>query len=151
MDRHNEADAGDGEGTDDGPAGGSAALRVDRWLWYARFYKSRSLAAAAVGAGRVRIDGVRVKPSRTVRVGERLTVALNGRDVELEVRALPSRRGPAPEARACYQETAASQARGVQWQAQQRLAALAVPRPEGRPDKKQRRELMDLARRQGRD
>jgi ribosome-associated heat shock protein Hsp15 len=135
------------------PAGASAAatLRIDRWLWCARFYKSRSLAAEAVAAGRVRLAGARVKPARALKVGDALTVAWHGRDLELVVRALPARRGPAAEAGACYAESAASRARGLVWHSQQRLAALSVPRPERRPDKKERRELAALARRQGRD
>ena len=125
--------------------------RIDRWLWCARLYRSRSLAAAAVGGGRVHLNGVRVKPARPVRAGDHLRLSLGGRDLEVEVLAIPLRRGPASEARRCYAETAASAARGVAWQAQQRLAALAVPRPEARPDKRERRELRELARRQGRD
>ena len=145
---HRRNDTAEGDAGEAPPGG---ALRVDRWLWCARLFKTRSLAAAAIDNGRVQVNRARVKPSRTVRVGDSLTVAVNGRDVELLVTALPGRRGPAPEARACYEETAASQARGVTWHAQQRLAALSVPRSERRPDKKERRVLMDLARRQGRD
>lgn len=149
MGGHNRRD--DEDGDDDDAAGPAGELRVDRWLWYVRLFKTRSLAAAAVGNGRVQVNGSRVKPSRTVKAGDSLIVALNGRDVELVAIGLPGRRGPASEARACYEETAASRARGVTWQAQLRLAALSVPRSDRRPDKKERRELMGLARRQGRD
>jgi len=135
---------------DDGGEGGSGA-RIDRWLWMARLYKSRSLAADAVAGGRVRLNGARVKPARLVTPGDQLTMSQGGRDVEITVRGLPQRRGPAPEARSAYEETPESIARGVQFNAQHRLAAMTVPRPEGRPDKKARRDLMELARRQGRD
>jgi ribosome-associated heat shock protein Hsp15 len=71
--------------------------------------------------------------------------------VEFDVRKIPARRGPAPEARRCYEETPGSVERGVKWHQQHRLAALAAPRPDDRPDKKSRRELIELARKQGRE
>lgn len=138
----------DEDGAAEGPAG---QLRIDRWLWCARFYKTRSLAAQAVAGGRVHLNGARVKPSRGLRPGDVLTLGLEGRDVELTVSAIPARRGPASEARSLYAETPASLARGETWRAARRLASMMVPRPEGRPDKKERRALLDLARRQGRD
>jgi ribosome-associated heat shock protein Hsp15 len=131
-------------------AGSGGEQRLDRWLWHARFYKTRSLAAGAVENGRVAVNGARAKPARAVHRGDVIVLAQGGRDVEVEVLALPVRRGPAPEARSCYRESASSVARGIEWQIQHRLAALAVPRSDGRPDKKARRELIDLARRQGR-
>jgi ribosome-associated heat shock protein Hsp15 len=142
-------DRGD-EPQDGGPGDGSEALRLDRWLWCVRLYKSRSLASAAVGGGHVHLNGARVKPARAVKPGDRLAVSLGGRELELTVRAIPERRGPAPEARACYEESAASVARGERLAEARRLAALTTPRPEGRPDKKERRELLAFARRQGR-
>lgn len=130
---------------------GADALRVDRWLWCVRLYKSRAQAAEAVAGGRVHVNGGRVKPARALRVGDRVAVSVQGRDVEIDVRAIPARRGPAPEARACYEETAESVERGLRWREQHRLAALAAPRPDERPDKKSRRELIELARKQGRE
>jgi ribosome-associated heat shock protein Hsp15 len=138
-------EAGDGEA-----AGAAGGLRVDRWLWFVRLYKSRALAAAAVSGGRVHVNGARAKSARRLVPGDALTLALGGRDRELSVLALPTRRGSAPEARACYRESEASVARGVALAAQQRLAALTTPRPDARPDKKERRALIGLARRQGR-
>lgn len=132
-------------------AGAAEALRVDRWLWCARFYKSRAQAAEAVAGGRVHVNGARAKPSRALQIGDRVAMRLHGRDVELDVRTIPVRRGPAPEALACYAETPESVERGKNWREQHRLAALAAPRPEERPDKKSRRELIELARRQGRE
>jgi ribosome-associated heat shock protein Hsp15 len=148
------AEDDDDPGGDDGETAGSGAgdrLRVDRWLWCVRLFKSRSQASAAVSGGRVHVNGERVKPARALRVGDHLAVSQGGRDLELDVRAIPTRRGPAPEARACYQETPQSVARGQRWQEQQRLAALTVSRPDRKPDKKERRELDELARRQGRE
>ncbi|MBS0396088.1 MAG: RNA-binding S4 domain-containing protein [Proteobacteria bacterium] len=144
------ADRRDSDEDEAGGAEGAEALRVDRWLWCARLYKSRSLAAAAVSGGHVHVNGQRVKPARAVRPGDRLLVSRDGFERELEVRAIPARRGPAPEARACYEESEASRARGEQLAAAHRLAAASVPRPQGRPGKKDRRELLALARRQGR-
>jgi len=147
MSRRDARKAG-GEAAEEAAADGGEQ-RLDRWLWHARFYKTRSLAAAQVANGRVAVNGARAKPARAVHPGDVIVLQQNGREVEVEVIALPVRRGPAPEARAAYRESAASVARGLEWQVQHRLAALAVPRSDGRPDKKARRELIDLARRQG--
>jgi ribosome-associated heat shock protein Hsp15 len=151
-----DRDADLDEAPDDDPeepsaGGASGGLRVDRWLWCARFYKSRAQAAEAVGGGRVHVNGGRVKPSRVLKIGDRIELSLHGRDVEFDVRKIPARRGPAPEARACYEETPGSVERGAKWREQHRLAALAAPRPDDRPDKKSRRELIELARKQGRE
>jgi ribosome-associated heat shock protein Hsp15 len=144
-------DDDDPRGDDEAGRSGADRLRVDRWLWCVRLFKSRSQASAAVSGGRVHLNGERVKPARAIRVGDQLAVSLGGRDLELGVRAIPTRRGPAPEARACYEETPQSVARGQRWQEQQRLAALTVGRPDRKPDKKERRDLLELARRQGRE
>src|SRR5690349_6583180 len=81
-------------------------LRIDRWLWCARFFKSRSVAAAAVRGGQVRLNGQRVKPAHAVKVGDALTLVLD-HDQQRDVRiaAIPERRGPAAEAAATYVET----------------------------------------------
>ena len=126
----------------------AAELRLDRWLWHARFYRSRALAAAAVSAGHVRVNGARAKPARVVRVGDQVELSLSGRGLECHVLALPARRGPPAEARLAYAETQASIARGVLYAQNQRLGAFAAPRPEGRPDKKERRQLLALGRAQ---
>lgn len=122
--------------------------RLDKWLWHVRLFKTRSLAAQAVGGGKVKVDGERVKPAHAVRVGQRVAVTLGDRAVEMEVLALPPRRGPAPEAQACYAETAASQERSARHREARRLAALARPQPDHRPDKRERRALERLRRRQ---
>lgn len=126
----------------------AAELRLDRWLWHARFYKTRALATAAVEAGRVKVNGARPKPSRVVRVGDQLEISLAGRWLECAVRGIPVRRGPAPEARLAFEETEASVARGLVHAQNQRLGAFAAPRPDGRPDKKERRQLLALGRAQ---
>jgi ribosome-associated heat shock protein Hsp15 len=124
------------------PASG-AELRIDKWLWFARFFKSRSQATDAVAGGRVHVNGERVKPSRGVRVNDRLEITREEISFEVVVRALPVRRGPAPEAQACYTETETSAAARAQRREQ---AWLAPPAPEGRPDKHARRALRDLRR-----
>jgi ribosome-associated heat shock protein Hsp15 len=136
------------EDDDAGGAGAGDALRLDRWLWCVRLYKTRSVAAAAVSGGHVHLNGGRVKPSKAVSPGDLLRLSAAGRDLELEVLSIPTRRGPAPEARACFVETAASAARSARFAEARRLDVLSMPRSDGRPDKKERRELRALARRQ---
>ncbi len=123
-------------------------LRIDLWLWYARFFKSRSLATEAVQGGKVHVNAQRVKPAHRVRVGDTVTVGRGGFDQVVEVRALPERRGSAPEAHASYTESAASLAKREAYAVQQRLAAAYAPRTSTRPDKHERRSLRRL---RGRD
>jgi ribosome-associated heat shock protein Hsp15 len=122
------------------------AHRLDKWLWCARFYKTRSLATAAIDGGKVHLNAERVKPAHRVRVGDRLSLSLDGVVAEFEVLGLPTRRGPAAEAQTHYLETPASAARRVQLREQQRLAQISRPRPDSRPDKRDRRRLLRLHR-----
>ena len=124
-------------------------LRIDKWLWCARFFKTRSMAADAVAGGKVHVNRERVKPARAVVAGDVLDITLGYDVVTIEVRAIPRRRGPAAEARDCYQETPASIARRERIREQRRLAALAAPQTEGRPDKHTRRALLRFQREQG--
>ena len=114
-------------------------LRVDRWLWCTRFYKTRGGAATAVRGGHVRVNGERVKPSRLVAVGDQVLVTKGPYQFDVEVLEIPSRRGPAPEARACYRESADSLKRREERAAALSLERAARRRPEGRPDKRTRR------------
>jgi ribosome-associated heat shock protein Hsp15 len=84
--------------------GGAESVRLDRWLWAARFYKTRSLAHAACAGGKADVNGQAAKPSRGLRVGDRLRLTLGEWRRELVVRALSERRGPATEARALYED-----------------------------------------------
>ncbi len=120
--------------------------RLDKWLWHARFYKTRSLATAAINGGKVHLNAERVKPAHRVRVGDCLSLSLQGIVAEFEVLGLPLRRGPAAEAQSHYLETAASAERRAKLREQQRLALASRPRPEARPDKRDRRRLMRLQR-----
>ncbi len=123
--------------------------RLDKWLWHTRFFKTRSLATAAVNGGKVKVNGERVKPAHRVHIGERLSVSIGEHAIDLDVLALPARRGSAPEAQTCYRETPDSTARTLHFREQSRLAALTRPRPDTRPDKRERRQLDRLRRQQG--
>ncbi len=123
-----------------------AGDRLDKWLWHARFYKTRGLATEAIQGGKVHLNGERVKPAHRVRVGDRLSLSIDGAVAEFEVLGIPERRGPAPEARGHYAETPQSAERRAFLAQQRRLADISRPRPEGRPDKHDRRRLMRLHR-----
>jgi ribosome-associated heat shock protein Hsp15 len=118
-------------------------LRIDKWLWCARFFKSRSQATTAVAGGLVHVNGERVKPSRAVHVDDRIEITRDEQRFEVVIRSLPVRRGPAPEARTHYVETEASVAAREQ---QRERSRLAPPAPDGRPDKHARRLLRGLRR-----
>jgi len=121
---------------------GADRLRIDRWLWCVRFFKSRSAAAEAVRGGRVRLNGGKVKPAHDVKPGDAVTIEVGTRGDEREVTiaAIPVRRGPASEAATCYVESAESiERRRVAAEAR----ALAPPPPTpGRQDKRTRRLLL---------
>ncbi|MFT3807327.1 RNA-binding S4 domain-containing protein [Arenimonas sp.] len=86
-------------------SGAGQTLRLDKWLWHARFFKSRSQATDAAAGGHVHVNGERVKASREVRIGDRLEITREEQRFEIMVRSIPLRRGPASEARLCYEET----------------------------------------------
>ena len=120
--------------------------RLDKWLWHTRFYKTRSLATAAITGGKVHLNAERIKPAHRVRIGDRLSLSLQGIVAEFEVLGLPARRGPASEAQEQFAETPASVERRAKLREQQRLAQVSRPRPDARPDKRDRRRLMQLQR-----
>src|SRR5262245_53943557 len=112
-------------------------LRIDRWLWCARFYKTRSLAAQAVRGGHVRLNGQRVKAAHAVKIGDALTIVLrDDAERDVTIAAIPERRGPAPEAAACYTETPESLERRRLAAERRALAVVLKPPTEGRPDKR---------------
>lgn len=123
--------------------------RLDKWLWFARFYKTRSLASQAVTGGKVRLHGERVKSAHAVRVGDRLSVTINQEKMDIEVLEIPVRRGPASEAQACYVESADSVQRRALHRDQRRIAEMSRPQSDTRPDKRERRLLDKLRRSQG--
>jgi ribosome-associated heat shock protein Hsp15 len=125
------------------PTDDSAGLRIDKWLWFARLFKSRSQATDAVAGGLVHVNGERVKASRILHVDDRVLVTKDEMRMEVIVRSMPKRRGPAPEARMHYTETEESIAAREQYRERSRMAP---PAPLGRPDKHARRMLKDLRR-----
>jgi ribosome-associated heat shock protein Hsp15 len=116
-------------------------MRIDRWLFFVRLYKSRSLAGEAVSGGKVHVNGERVKAARVVRSGDQIAFNRGAVPFDCEVLGLPTRRGPAPEAAACYRESEASTARRALFAERMRLSTAFAPRPDTRPDKHERREL----------
>jgi ribosome-associated heat shock protein Hsp15 len=119
-------------------------LRIDKWLWAARFFKTRSLASQAVETGKVRVGGDRVKPAKEVRVGDAIVVDNGATRWEVAVVALSDLRGPAAQARGLYEETAASQARRVAEVEQRRLSREPALSIVGRPTKRDRRRIDHL-------
>ena len=120
------------------------SLRLDVWLWVARFFRTRSLARQAVETGKVDVAGQRAKPSRALRVGESLQVSRGEERFDVVVRGLSDTRGPAPVAQALYEETAESKARREE-QRQQRMAMRDGYRPpQHKPDKRARRLIQAL-------
>jgi ribosome-associated heat shock protein Hsp15 len=115
--------------------------RVDKWLWAARFFKTRSLAADAIDAGRVRIDGHAVKPAKEIRVGDELEIHIGQAVWHVIVLGHNEQRRPAPEARQLYSETDASRLRREQDAELHRLAPVPGADLKGRPTKKARRQI----------
>jgi ribosome-associated heat shock protein Hsp15 len=120
--------------------------RLDKWLWHTRFFKTRSLATKAITGGKVHLNGERIKPAHRIKAGDRISLSLQGIVGEFEVLGLPVRRGPAAEAQSHYSETAVSAERRARFKEQQRLANISRPRPDARPDKRERRQLVKLHR-----
>ena len=123
----------------------SDKIRIDKWLWAARFFKTRALAAEAVNGGKVHLDGQRIKAARTVRVGDVYELQRGWERMTIVVRGLSARRGPASEARELYEETAESIERREREAEQRRLARLQRPVMDHRPNKKERRQLRSFS------
>ena len=115
--------------------------RIDKWLWAARFFKTRSLAAAAVDGGRVKWNGQQVKPARELKPGDELDIITGELRWTVIVRDLNGQRRPAPEARLLYEETAESAARRLQLAEIRRLAPMPGAGLKGRPTKKAGRQI----------
>ena len=125
-------------------------VRIDRWLWAARFFKTRGAATEAVLGGRAHVNGVRVKPSKEVRAGDRLEVTVGDARREVIVRAVAEKRGPASVAAALYEETPESIARREQRSLERKLARPLGADLGARPTKRDRRRLDALRRAQQR-
>jgi ribosome-associated heat shock protein Hsp15 len=116
-------------------------VRIDKWLWAARFFKTRSLATEAVDNGRVRLDGERIKPARAVRIDDKLTIDNGAETWEVLVLAISDQRGPAPVARTLYQETENSVVRRENDLQARKLYREPGSTIKGRPTKRDRRQL----------
>jgi ribosome-associated heat shock protein Hsp15 len=116
-------------------------LRLDKWLWAARFFKTRSLAQAAVTGGKVKLEGDRAKPARAIAPGARLAIRIGELEWDVTVRALSEQRGPAEKARQLYEESEECRARRVAQVADRRAHANIWGERKGRPTKRERRQL----------
>ena len=118
-------------------------LRIDRWLWFTRFYKTRVLAGHAVSGGHVRLNGERARPGSKVKVGDKIELVRDQLPYQLVAVAIPVRRGPAKEARECYCEDEASIERRSDLRRGLRQDRQLMPRTEGKPDKHTRRKVRE--------
>ncbi len=116
-------------------------LRLDKWLWAARFYKTRGLAKQAIAGGKIRLDGQHVKVSKEISVGDRLRIRQGWDEKAIRVCALSDQRRGAPEAALLYEESAESIEKREATAAARKAAGGMLHRPEGRPTKKQRRQI----------
>ena len=116
-------------------------MRLDKWLWAARFFKTRSLAIQAIENGRIKLNGVRVKPAHEVKPDDRLELHIGDFNWELTVRGLSMQRGPAPVAQALYEEDPASHARRQQQISDRKLMDNPAAAIKGRPTKRDRRQI----------
>jgi ribosome-associated heat shock protein Hsp15 len=128
--------------TDPSDVPDSGRVRIDKWLWAARFFKTRSLAAEAIAAGKVEVNEERVKPAKLIQLGDSVSVRLGPYLHVVRVRGLSERRGPATIAATLYEETAESAAARAKLAEQLRMAPAAfVYEEKGRPTKRDRREI----------
>ncbi|WP_371323662.1 RNA-binding S4 domain-containing protein [Dechloromonas sp. ZY10] len=116
-------------------------VRIDKWLWAGRFFKTRSLASDAVSGGKVKLNGAAAKPAREVKPGDRLEIHNGDTRWEVIVQALSEKRGPAPEARLLYEETAESIAAREAEQQRRKFTVEPAADLHGRPTKRDRRQL----------
>ena len=119
-------------------------LRVDKWLWAARFFKTRRLATDAISGGKVHLNGSRIKPSRAVKVGDRLEIQRGETFFEIYVEKLNKQRRPASEAQQLYRETDKSLKDRQAVVEQKRMEAHSRAHRDRRPDKRQRRKIMEI-------
>jgi ribosome-associated heat shock protein Hsp15 len=123
------------------------AIRIDKWLWAARFFKTRSLAAEAVNGGKIEVNGARAKASRIMRLGDTLTIRRGPYEWTVVVKGLAKLRRPAPEAQILYEETAESIRQREAASAQLKLERTPEFNSPGRPSKKDRRAVLRFTKR----
>lgn len=124
----------------------SSKIRLDKWLWAARFFKTRGLATEAINGGHVHLNGARVKPSRSVKLDDEVRVKKGSVEFVVHVLGLSDKRGPATVAQSLYQETEASQALRENQKEQRRLMADTGPHPAKKPSKRDRRHIIRFRR-----
>ena len=122
-------------------------MRIDKWLWAARFYKTRSLASSEIDGGHVDLNGERAKPSKSLKVGDEIRIRVHHDTYVVHVRELSDHRGPAAQAQKLYEETAESRAERERLREMRRLAPTPAFEDGGRPTKKDRRNLAKVRRR----
>jgi ribosome-associated heat shock protein Hsp15 len=121
-----------------------SSLRIDKWLWAARFFKTRALAQKACELGRIHSNGVQAKPAREVRVGDMLLIKNEGGEFTVELLGLSPMRGPAAQAQTLYRETEESQAARLKAAAERKAMQEFAPLPERRPSKRDRRRIIQF-------
>jgi ribosome-associated heat shock protein Hsp15 len=119
-------------------------VRVDKWLWAARFFKTRSLAQQAIAAGRVKLNDARIKSSHELKTGDALAIRIGDFEWKIQVKALSDKRGPADQARKLYEETEASRAERARRTDLRRWGAEPASTLKGRPTKRDRRVIEDF-------
>ncbi len=120
------------------------SIRIDKWLWAARFFKTRALASRACELGRVQCNQQLAKPAREVRVGDQLQIRSESGDFQVEVLVVSAMRGPASVAQTLYRESEASRVLRVQRAAERKAMMNLAPAPEGRPTKRDRRKIIQF-------
>lgn len=119
-------------------------VRIDKWLWAARFFKTRSLASDAVTGGKIKLNGVRPKPSKDVKVGAQVVISYGAYEKVVNVLGLSEKRGPAKEAVLLYEELAESIERREAMSQMLKMDAMMRPRTDSRPNKRERRKITSL-------
>lgn len=124
----------------------SESIRIDKWLWAARFFKTRSMATEAVSGGKVHLNGNRVKPGREVKAGDELIIHRDGYSYEITVLGINKQRRPAKEAQLLYEEREQSIARRQEQSENQRIVNSGQPFSDRRPNKRERRHIVKFTR-----
>lgn len=124
------------------PHSDQSGVRIDKWLWAARFFKTRGLAQAAVGGGKVKLHGERVKPAKEIGIGDELTICIGEYEWVITVKGLSARRGPAAVAIQLYAEREESRARRIAQIADRKAHGSVWGERKGRPTKRQRRQII---------
>ena len=120
------------------------SVRIDKWMWAARFFKTRALASKACDLGRIHSNGIQAKPARDVRAGDMLTVRNDGGEFQIEVLLLSEMRGPAAVAQTLYRETEAGKEARLKLAAERTAMQEFAPLPEHRPSKRDRRRIIQF-------